>query len=513
MTPLLLIAAMIAAAVLSAVIIYLLLSKKLATKESGQATQPLSAPQPSANAPLSVNARDIVLSAQEEAFKVKRNAEEEASKIRQKLFEDEKRISGKQEEITKKLEGLEEKEQNLISSQRGVNKKLEEIERLRQEQITKLESVAGTTREEARRHIISTLESSLTDELGRKIRESEDTFRTESKAKAQQILVEAMQHASTDYVAEYTTSVVKLPDEEMKGRIIGREGRNIKAFEQQTGVNIDLDETPGQLRISCFDPVRREVARLSLERLMADGRIQPAKIEEIVLKTQKEIEKIMLEAGEDLCHRIGVYNLPVELVTALGRFKFRFSYGQNMIEHTLEETKMGVYLATELGLDVNIVKLGCLLHDIGKVVTDEEGSHVGLGVDLARKYKLPEKVIACIAEHHEDKPFSSLESVICYISDAMSGSRPGARVEDYGAYLKRMRDLEGAALSFPGVEKAFAISAGREVRVMVKPEEVNDNGAAKMAHDIASKIEKEQVYPGIVKVTVIRELRSSEVAK
>ena len=299
----------------------------------------------------------------------------------------------------------------------------------------------------------------------------------------------------------------------MKGRIIGREGRNIRAYETATGVSVDLDETPGQLRISCFDPVRREIARLSLERLIADGRIQPVKIEEVVAKTTKDIEKIMLEAGQNLCHQIGVYNLPPELIALIGRFKYRFSYGQNMIEHTLEETKMGVYMATELKLDVNIVKLGCLLHDIGKVATEEEGSHVQLGVDIARKYHLPEKVVACIAEHHEDVPFSSLESTVCYLADAMSGARPGARVEDYAAYVKRLTDLEAAALSFEGVEKVFALSAGREVRVIVSPEAVNDNQAAKLAHDIAGKIEKEQVYPGTVKVTVIRELRTSEIAK
>jgi len=389
----------------------------------------------------------------------------------------------------------------------------EDIERLRQDQIKKLESVASLTKDEARRQILSSLEQSLQDELGRKVREAEDAARAKADLKAKEILVEAMQHAGTDYVAEYTTSVVKLPDDEMKGRIIGREGRNIKSYEMATGVSVDMDETPGQLRISCFDPVRREIARVSLEHLIADGRIQPAKIEEIVAKTQKDIEKIIHEAGEDLCHRVGVYNLPVELVNLLGRFKYRFSYGQNMIEHTLEETKMGLFIGTELGLDLNVIRLGCLLHDIGKIVTDEEGSHVQLGVDLAKKHKMPEKVIGCIAEHHEDKPFSSLESVVCYLADAVSGSRPGARVEDYNAYVKRMQDLEAAATVFPGVDKAFAISAGREVRVIVKPDEITDNAAAKLAHDIAQKIEKEQVYPGTVKVTVIRELRTSELAK
>jgi ribonuclease Y len=458
-------------------------------------------------------AKALVLKAQEEAFKIKKEAAEEAQRIRLKIFEEEKTITTRQEAVTKRLEELEAKEQHLITSQRGVSKKLEDIEHLRQEQIKKLETVASLTKDDARRQILTALEKSLQDELGRKIRETEEVAKEKASVRAKEILVEAMQHAGTDYVAEYTTSVVKLPDEEMKGRIIGREGRNIKAYEQATGVSVDLDETPGQLRISCFDPVRREIARLSLEHLIIDGRIQPAKIEEIVAKTRKDVEKIMQEAGADLCNRVGVYNLPAELVALLGHFKYRFSYGQNMIEHTIEETKMGVFLATELKMDVNVVKLGCLLHDIGKVVTNEEGTHIQLGVDIAKKYRLPDKVIACIAEHHEDKPFSSLESVICYLSDAMSGSRPGARIEDYGAYVKRMQDLEGAATTFTGVGKAFAISAGREVRVIVKPEEINDNAAAKLAHDIAQKIEQEQVYPGTVKVTVIRELRTSEIAK
>ena len=504
------IVAIVATPLVTIGVLYWLLSKKFTSSETPSKSVDLGR---GASVESATQSKELVLKAQEEAFKIKKEAEEFAQTLRQNNFEEEKAITSKQESINKKLEELESKEQRLMATQRGVSRKLEELDTLRQEQVKKLESVASITKDEARRQILSTLEKSLQDEMGRKVRESEETAKVIASTKAKELLVEAMQHAGTDYVAEYTTSIVKLPDEEMKGRIIGREGRNIRAYEAATGVSVDLDETPGQLRISCFDPVRREVARLSLERLIADGRIQPVKIEEVVAKTQKDIEKIMLEAGQNLCHQFGVYNLPPELTALLGRFKYRFSYGQNMIEHTLEETKMGVYLATELKLDLNVVKLGCLLHDIGKVVTDEEGSHVQLGVDIAKKYHLPEKVVACIAEHHEDRPFSSLESTVCYLADAMSGSRPGARVEDYAAYVKRLTDLEAAALSFEGVEKVFALSAGREVRVIVSPEEINDNQAAKLAHDIAEKIEKEQVYPGTVKVTVVRELRTSEIAK
>ncbi|HSX39498.1 MAG TPA: HDIG domain-containing protein, partial [Candidatus Saccharimonadales bacterium] len=330
---------------------------------------------------------------------------------------------------------------------------------------------------------------------------------------AQEILVDAMRFGATDYVVEYTTSRIKLPDEDMKGRIIGKEGRNIQSFEEKSGVELDLDSTPGEIVVSCFDPVRREIAKISLERLIADGRIQPAKIEEIIDKTKQEIEHTMYKEGDNLCHRVGVYNLPPEVIQMLGRFKYRFSYGQNMIEHTLEETRIGVAIAQELHVDVEVVKLGCLLHDIGKIINDEEGTHVQLGVDYLKKHGISEKVVNCVAEHHEDRPFSSIESSVVALADHVSGARPGARSEDYESYVKRMKDLEDAANSFDGVEKAYAISAGREVRVFVRPTIVDDYSTALLAREIAKKIELEQTYPGVVKVTVIRETRVSETAK
>jgi len=332
------------------------------------------------------------------------------------------------------------------------------------------------------------------------------------REKAKEILVEAMRHGATDYVAEYTVSVVKLADEEIKGRIIGKEGRNIRTFELLTGVDVDLDEVK-EIRISCFDPVRREIARVSLERLITDGRIQPAKIEEIVSKTKNDIERLVHEAGQKLSHDVGVFDLPLEIIDLLGRFRYRFSYGQNMIAHTLEETKIGIKLASEVGADVDVVRRACLLHDIGKVITEDEGTHVQLGADLLRRFKFPEKVINAVYEHHEDKPFSSVESVLVYIADAISGARPGARVEDIEAYVKRMKSLEEVALTFKGVKSVFALSAGREVRVVVEPLEVDDASLVKLAHDIAGKIEKEQTYPGQVKVTVVREVRAFGIAK
>jgi ribonuclease Y len=321
-----------------------------------------------------------------------------------------------------------------------------------------------------------------------------------------------MRHGATDYVPEYTVSVIKITDEDMKGRIIGKEGRNIRTFEQVTGVDVDLDEE-GVIRLSCFDPVRREIARVTLERLLRDGRVQPGRIEEIVEQVKKELDRIMFEEGQKLCHSIGVYNLPAPLVAQLGKFKYRFSYGQNMIAHTLEESKIGIALAQEVHTDVNTVRLGCLLHDIGKVIMDKEGSHVQLGVDLLRKYNMPQKVIDCVAQHHEDTPFSSVESTIVYIADAISGSRPGARYENHEDYIKRLTDLEGIAKAHKGVIESFAFQAGRELRVLVDPGKVDDATATIMASEIKKEVEEKLTYPGQIKITVIRELRSSEIAK
>jgi len=313
-------------------------------------------------------------------------------------------------------------------------------------------------------------------------------------------------------VVEHSTSKVALPDNDLKGRIIGKEGRNIRAFEELTGVDLDLDAVPGQITISSFDSMRREVAKIALERLVADGRIQPARIEEIVEKTRKEVEKLAFKAGDDLCHKVGVYNLSRDVVQMLGKFKYRFSYGQNMIEHTLEVARLGMALSNKLGAKTETVKLGCLLHDIGKVITDEDGSHVDLAVEFLRKHKVSKEIIECVGEHHSDS-HSSIEAAIVALADHISGTRPGSRGEDYESYVQRLKALEEAATSFDGVEKAYAVSAGREVRVFVSPERVDDASTALLAHEIAKKIELEQTYPGVVKVIVIRETRVIETAK
>lgn len=456
------------------------------------------------------DAKNILLEAKDEAFRIKRTAEEESGKIKHDALMIEQRILEKEANIDRKIEQLTSREK--LSGQREgeIQKRLEEIEKLRNELIAKLEKAAKLTREEAKNLILSAVEDKLKEEVAVKIKEAESIARQESEKKAKEILIEAMRHGATDYVAEYTVSTIKITDEDFKGRIIGKEGRNIRAFEMATGVDVDLDEE-GVIRLSSFDPVRREVARVALEKLIKDGRIQPVRIEELVKQTQAEIEKIMFTEGEKLCHLVGVYNLPADKISLLGRFKYRFSYGQNMIAHTLEETKIGIALARELGADVNIVRLGCLLHDVGKVITDKEGSHVQLGVDLLRKNGMPQTVLDCVASHHEDIPFPSMEAVIVYIADAISGSRPGARYEDIDQYVQRLKTLEDVALSFPGVEKTYALQAGRELRVIIDPGKLSDAEATVTAHKISQEIEKKfPTFPGQIKITVIRELRVTE---
>ena len=452
---------------------------------------------------------EILHAAQTQARSIIIEAKDEAIRIRNQVQDE---VQSKIEALDRRLGALEERERILVDKEKLMSDRIVEIEEIKSEQLSKLERVAHLTREEAKQLILTAVEEKLNVDIAKRIREAEEKAKEEGDKKAREILVDSMRHGATDYVAEFTVSAVKLPDEEMKGRIIGKEGRNIRSFEQVTGVDVDLDEE-GVIRLSSFDPVRREIARVTLERLMKDGRIQPVRIEEIVAQVKKDIEKIMFEEGEKLCHQVGVFNMPPPLISMLGRFKYRFSYGQNMIAHTLEETKIGIALAHETKADVNVVRLGCLLHDIGKVVTDEEGTHVQLGVDLLRKYNIPQPVIDCVAQHHEDTPFTSVESMLVYIADAISGSRPGARYEDIEAYIKRLQDLEAIARTHEGVKDVYAFQAGRELRVIVQPELVDDNKAVVMAQKIKEEIEKKLTYPGQIRLTVIRELRAVNIAK
>lgn len=430
----------------------------------------------------------------------------QADDILQAAREELERIKKQSREISSEVERIQ-NERSALETAR------EELRQQRSDLIEKLSKVSKLTAQEAKAQLLQQVDRELEEEIAKKIRSATQRAKQEADEKAREILVDAMRHGATEITAEYTISTVKTPDEETKGRIIGQGGRNIRAFEKVTGVDVDLDETPGEIRLSSFDPVRREIARVSLEKLIKDGRIQPSRIEEIVAKTKEEIEKIMFEEGKKLADEMKAYGLPVDLLKLLGRFKYRFSYGQNMIIHTLEETKIAISIANELHADVDTVRLGCLLHDIGKVVTDEEGNHIELGVKTLKRFDLPEKVIRCVAEHHEDKSFSSVESVIVYIADAISGSRPGARYEDYEEYAMRLRKLEDIAASFTGVKEAYAIQAGREIRVITKPEEITDAAITRLAHDIAKRIQSEMTYPGTVTVNVIREIRASDVAR
>lgn len=404
-----------------------------------------------------------------------------------------------EKKLLDKEEKLEEEKQRL-----EVQKK--ELEKFKEEYRERLQKTSGFTSEEAKQELLRETEEKEAQIIARIIKEREEEARQTADRKAREILVDSMRHGAIDYVAEYTVSTIKIDDEEIKGRIIGKEGRNIRVFEQATGVDVDLDEE-GIIRLSSFDPIRREIAKRSLEMLIKDTRIQPFRIEEIVEQKRKEVQKILLEEGQKLIHSVGVYNLPPELIETLGRFKFRTSYGQNLIVHTLEETKIGVHIAHEIGADVNIVRLGCLFHDIGKVV-EGEGSHVKLGADLLKRFNIPEPVVNCVLEHHEDKPFSSIESVIVYIADAISGARPGARYEDVEEYAKRLKDMEEIAKRYEGVEDAYAFEAGRELRVIIEPTTLDDAQTTIIAHKIREEINKKLVVPGEVKVTAIREYRA-----
>lgn len=453
-------------------------------------------------------AREMLAQAREEAAKIR----EEGSKIREEAFRIKSEALQKEAEIDRKVGGLEEREKLVTQQRLDLEKRLLDLEELRKEQLVRLEKIANLTIIEAKNKILEATEKKLAEEVAKKIREAEIEIKLGADEKAKEILIDAMRHGAVDYVPEYTVSTIRLPDEEIKGRIIGKEGRNIRAIEVATKVEVELDETL-DIRLSSFDPIRREVAKRSLENLIKDGRIQPQRIEEIVLKTQGEVDKILQEEGEKLCHATKVYNLNPELVKLLGRYKFRFSYGQNMIVHTLEETQIGIAIANEVKADIPTVRLACLLHDIGKIVTEEEGNHIQLGVDLLRKYRIPEKVINCVAEHHEDKPFSSIESTVVWIADAISGSRPGARYEPHEDYVKRMTAVEETAKSFAGVAEAIAYQAGREVRVVVEPEKITDAELTVLVDKIAKKLEEEAKWAGQIKVTGIRETRAIGIAR
>ncbi len=420
----------------------------------------------------------------------------------------------KQKEIFQRLSALNEKEKYLIQKEKlvdrqklEVQKKLTSLENLYRKQLAKLETISGFTTAQAKKLILSSTEKKIKSWIAQKISEAKVVIQQKEEETAKEILVDAIRHGVTDYVAEYTVSTISLPDEKIKGKIIGREGRNIRAFEKATGVELELDET-NDIRISSFDSTRREIAKIALQKLIKDGRIQPVKIEAIISQTKKDMDRILISEGKKICQEVGVFNLPIDLIKQIGKYKFRFSYGQNLAKHTIEVTKIAVAVAHELKADIKIVRLGGLLHDIGKVISDQEGTHIDLGVNLLRQYRIIQPIIDCVAQHHENQDFSSIESVIVHIGDAASGTRPGARYEVHEQYLKRMKNIEETAKNFPGVISVAAYQAGREVMVIVDPGKVSDDDAVILSRDIAEKLEEEAKWAGQIKITVIRELRA-----
>ena len=458
-------------------------------------------------------AEEIISQAKQEAIKIKEEAEKKANETARTVLELESRLAKKEEIFEQKEQLLNREKQSLQDTKTHYERLVKQIEEKKTEILQKLEKIAKMTKDEAKNLLLHGWEEKLKEDIAKKIKIIEEEIKKTADEKAKSILVDAMRYGAVDYVAEYTLSVVNLPNEDFKGRIIGKDGRNIRTFELATGVDVDLEEEK-VIKLSSFDAIKREIARLSLERLIKDGRIQPTRIEEIVKKTKEDIEKEIFKAGEELAHKVGVFNLPSEIIRLLGKFKYRYSYGQNMIVHTLEETKIGTALAYELKANVNVVKLGCLLHDIGKVIADKEGPHVDLGVELLKKYRFPQPIIDCVASHHEDIPFSSVEAVIVYIADAISGGRPGARHEDFEEYLKRIKTIEEVAKSKKGIKEAYALQAGRELRVIVNPEDITDDEAVVLAQKIKEELEnKFDVFPGQIKITVIRETRTETTTK
>ena len=458
--------------------------------------------------------REMLLEAKEEIHKSRSEYEREVKERRAEVSKQERRLQQKEEALDKKIDLHEKKEDELAKRIAAIDKKQEEVESLKRSQMEVLEKISGLTQEEAKAYILKGVEENVRHETAMKIKEIEAQMKEEADQTAREIIATAIQRCAADHAAETTVSVVALPNDEMKGRIIGREGRNIRTLETITGVDLIIDDTPEAITVSSFDPVRREVARLALEKLIADGRIHPTRIEDMVEKARREVDHTIKVEGERATFETGVHNLHPELIKLLGRQKYRTSYGQNVLNHSIEVAHIAGLMASELGVDVTLAKRAGLLHDLGKSVDHEmEGSHVQLGVELAKKYKENPVVINAIEAHHGDVEPQTVIACLVQAADAISAARPGARRENVENYIRRLEKLEELTNSFPGVEKAYAIQAGREVRVMVKPEEVTEDNMILLAHDLAKKIESELEYPGQIKVNVIRETKAVEYAK
>ena len=458
--------------------------------------------------------KEALLEAKEENLKAKNELEKETRERRAEIQRYERRVLSKEENLDKKAEAMERKESSLVSREDSLKKRTAEVEELFAKEQEELEKISGLTSDQAKEYLLKSVEADVKHDTAKLIKELEARAKEEADKKAREYVVTAIQRCAADHVAETTVSVVQLPSDEMKGRIIGREGRNIRTLETMTGVELIIDDTPEAVVLSGFDPVRREVARIALERLIVDGRIHPARIEEMVEKAQKEVENMMREEGEAAALEVGIHGIHPELVKLLGKMKFRTSYGQNALKHSIEVAQLSGLLASEIGVDVRLAKRAGLLHDIGKSVDHEmEGSHVQLGSELCKKYKESATVINAVESHHGDVEPTSLISCIVQAADTISAARPGARRETLETYTNRLKQLEDITNSFKGVDKSFAIQAGREVRIMVVPEQVSDDDMVLMAREISKKVESELEYPGQIKVNVIRESRVTDYAK
>ncbi len=488
--------------------------KNFAEKEIGSAEQEANRIISDAMKTAEAKKKEAVIEGKDEIHRLRNEADKDINERRKEVQRQERRIQQKEESLDKKMDQLERKEENVAKKLKDVDNKLIEVEQVKKSQFEMLERISGYTQEQAKTYLLQRLDDELDHEKATKIMDFEQQLKDESDKKARNIISLAIQRLAADHVAEATVSVVPLPNDEMKGRIIGREGRNIRAIETLTGVDLIIDDTPEAITLSCFEPVRREIARVSLEKLISDGRIHPARIEEMVDKARREVEATIKQAGEHAVIEAGVNGVHPELIKLLGRLRYRTSYGQNVLNHSLEVSYLAGIMASELGMDPATAKRAGLLHDIGKALDHEmEGSHIELGVDVARKYKESDAVIHAIHAHHGDIEAKTVVACLVQAADAISAARPGARRENLENYIKRLEKLEEVASSFEGVESSFAIQAGREIRIMVKPEVVSDEKMIPLAREICQKIEADLEYPGQIKVNIIREARAVDFAK
>jgi ribonuclease Y len=458
--------------------------------------------------------KEILLQGKEEAIQLKSQAEEELKDRRNEVQRQERRLLQKEENLDRKAESFERRDRSLSERERELERTRAQIDDLRRERTAEIERVAQMTADEAKTQLLSEIETEVREDAGRRMRQVEQEVKETADERARKIVATAIQRVTSEVTAETTVSVVPIPSDDVKGRIIGREGRNIRALESATGCDLIIDDTPDAVTLSGFDPVRREVARLALSRLIQDGRIHPTRIEEVVEKARAELDGIIRQAGEAASIEAGSPGLHPEVLRTLGRLKYRTSYGQNQLKHAVETAALGTIIATEIGADISIVRRGCLLHDIGKAIDhDVEGTHAIIGAELARRYGVNPAVVHCIEAHHEEVEPRTVEALVVMMADAISGGRPGARRESLEHYIKRLEALEMVANAFAGVEKSFAIQAGREIRIIVKPEDIDDLGAMRLARDVSKKIEECLEYPGQIKVTVVRETRAVDYAK